>query len=91
MMGVWIDVRSQKPADGQQVIGWEDYRLIGMDHQGPEIFYYRADWGFVASPLDEVVSVVTHWMPLPFDQGPNVSIEDLDFSMYPQRGNYDES
>lgn len=71
-MNKWISVADRKPHDGQRVIAWEDFRSIGRKHQGAELFYYRTKYGFVAAKDDEDgYGCITHWMPAPFDKGPN--------------------
>ena len=91
----WIDVREQKPADGQRVIAWEDYRLIGKAYQGADLFYYRTAYGFVnRKDDDDGYGAITHWMPIPFDDGPNVPVEKLDFEYFfpkVEEGRIDES
>jgi len=87
----WIDVRKQKPEDGQRVIAWQDYRLIGKTYQGAELFYYRSEYGFVVHlDDDDGYGAITHWMPAPFEDGPGVPVEDLDFDYF-LRGQHSES
>ena len=79
----WNDVREVRPEEGQRVIAWEDYRLIGKTYQGADLYYYRSKYGFVYRPDDtDGYGAITHWMSLPFSEGPGVEEKDLDFSYF---------
>lgn len=66
---MWTSTKESLPANGQRVLCWKDYPLIGKAWQGHDLYYYRDGVGFVDNPTDDdPYGCITHWMPLP--EGP---------------------